>query len=43
MYHRDMKEEVDRLRDLWRDETLVTRLFEAHMRGDVSAILREAL
>jgi hypothetical protein len=36
-------EENDRLRGLWRDEALVTRLFDAHMRGDVAAALRDAL
>jgi hypothetical protein len=40
---RGVVEERDRLRGLWRDEALVTQLWEAHMRGDVAAALRAAL
>jgi hypothetical protein len=34
--------EVERLRALWKDQALITALFEAHTRGDVQAVLKSA-
>lgn len=43
VHGRRWRSELSKVQALWQDEALITALFEAHTRGDVRSILKEAL
>lgn len=43
VHGRRWRAELSKVQGLWQDEALITALFEAHTRGDVRSILKEAL